>query len=125
MWDSLRAPLERALEARLKDREESVAKALEERRLRDQADTETRLTELERAIRAELAEAGEAVQLELFSTEERGQYERNREDLAAVWTRSGRAPPRTRGHRRPIRRRHGPALPAAVVFLMPARLARG
>ncbi len=125
LWESLRAPVERALEARMKDREESVARSLEDRRLRDRADTETRLQELERAIRAELAEAGEAVQLELFSTEERGQYERNRDDLRR---RLDEIPGELRRELEAIDVRYAGAtarlFPAAVVFLVPARLAR-
>lgn len=124
LWEVLREPLERALEARLKDRKESVSKKLEERRLRDRADTETRLTELERAIRAELVEAGEAVQLELFSTEERSQYERNRADLRR---RMDEIPGERRRELEAIDARYADTtarlFPAAVVFLVPARLA--
>jgi len=124
LWSQLLSPLQRALEARMKERVASLDKLLAERAEKEATDITAVLGELRRAIQQELADSG-PVQLELFSTPEREQYSRN---VAALKARLRRIPGEMEQEAAVIRARYAdpqPRLfPAAVTFLVPDRLAR-
>ncbi|MCP4534453.1 MAG: helicase, partial [Delftia sp.] len=82
LWDALRPALERALEARVRDRTAGVTRLLEQRAVKEARDIESVLQELAQTIEAELDEP-EAVQLELFSSPELDQLQRNVQALRA------------------------------------------
>jgi hypothetical protein len=123
LWPQIARPLLAALDARGRDRTESIRK-----QLADRAEDETRkitavLQELEAAIRAELEREPEA-QLSLFTEAEREQEQRNRDFLAA---RLAELPAELARETDAIRRRYAdpqPRLfPIAVTFLVPEGLA--
>jgi ERCC4-related helicase len=122
-WPQIARPLLAALDARGRDRTESIRK-----QLADRAEDETRkitavLRELEASIRAELEREPEA-QLSLFTEAEREQEQRNRDFLAA---RLAELPSELARETEAIRRRYTdpqPRLfPVAVTFLIPEGLA--
>ena len=123
LWPQLSRPLLAALEARGRDRTESIRK-----QLADRADDETKkitaiLRELEAAIREEVERAPDA-QLALFTEAERDQEERNRDFLAS---RLAELPAELARETEAIRQRYAdpqPRLfPVAVTFLIPEGLA--
>ncbi len=123
MWPRLSEPLQQALEARLRERVASLANLLAERQAKELDDITAILGELERAIRAELAEPV-PVQLELFTLSEKDQYARN---LAALEARLEQIPKELELERAAIQARYAepqPRLfPVAVTFLVPMKMA--
>ena len=82
LWPKNSDALRQALEARKEDRTDGLKKTLAERAEKEASDIETILNELKRVIQAELNEP-EYRQLQLFSTPEREQFERNVDALRA------------------------------------------
>jgi ERCC4-related helicase len=82
LWPRHSESLIKALEARMKDRAGGLQRELAERADKEVQDTTAILTELLRAIQAELDEP-EYQQMTLFSDPEREQFERNRDALKA------------------------------------------
>lgn len=76
LWPKLETPLRQALENRMRERTDGLRKQLGERREKEIADITSILTELKTRIEAELA-GPDMAQLELFTTPEREQFERN------------------------------------------------
>jgi galactose-1-phosphate uridylyltransferase len=108
----------------MKDRTSGLQKKLMERSHKEAKDIEVILTELKKAIDAELNDP-EYEQLTLFDDPEKEQFERNRDFLrarvkaipeeikretAAIWSRYADPQPRM--------------FPVAVTFLVPERMAR-
>ena len=81
LWDKYNQPLLKSLDTRMKDREQSLRKSLQERCDKQIADITAILTELENRIRQELEEANEPLQLSLFNDAEKEQLDRNRNSL--------------------------------------------
>ena len=82
LWPKNSDALRQAIEARKEDRTDGLKKTLAERADKEASDIETILNELKRVIQAELNEP-EYRQLQLFSTPEREQFERNVDALRA------------------------------------------
>ncbi len=124
LWPGLEPVLKLALDRRMKERTASMARQLAERADKEADDITTILRELEQAIRDEL-DGPEYVQLALFTTPEREQYER---DVVALRTRLAQIPVEIEKETEHLRRRYAdpqPRLfPVAVTFLVPARLER-
>jgi ERCC4-related helicase len=80
LWPQTADALRQALEARMQDRTDGLTKTLAERAAKEAADIETILNELKKSIQDELQDP-EYAQMELFSTPEREQFERNIEAL--------------------------------------------
>lgn len=123
LWPKNADSLRQALDARMKDRTDGLKKTLIERAEKEAADIETILNELKRAIQDELDEP-EYRQLQLFSTPEREQFERNvdalrarvlaipdeiKRETAAIMARFADPQPRM--------------FPVAVTFLVPEKMA--
>lgn len=123
VWDDVESQLTTALEARMRDRVASLEKSLAEREAKEVADITTIMLELKRTIEVELNDAGPE-QLELFSSEERTQFERNRDALAA---RAAAIPAEIEKETAAIRARFAAPqprwFPAAVEFIVPRKLA--
>ncbi len=123
LWPRIERSLQGALEARAQERTAALQRQLTERRDKELADISAILRELQRAIEAELDEP-EITQLELFSTAEREQYNRNQ---AALSARLAQIPAELEQETAAIQRRFAdpqPRLfPVAVTFLIPTRLA--
>lgn len=124
LWPAHVIPLRQALEARMRDRTGGLRKALDERADKEVADITAILTELQRSIRAELAEP-EPAQLPLWTDPEREQLEQNKSSLRA---RLETIPPEIEREAEAIRARCAdptPRLfPVAVTYLVPEKLAR-
>jgi hypothetical protein len=124
VWTSLREPLVRALETRMRDLADGLAKKLQERAAKEADDIKRILDELASGIRAEL-EAGPPPQMELWADAERSQRERDRADLRA---RLNEIPGEIEREGALISKRYAdcrPRLfPVAVSFIVPERLAR-
>lgn len=123
LWPQLTRPLLAALEARGRDRTDSIRKQLADR-AEDETDRITKiLRELEAAIRTEIGRAPDQ-QLSLFTEAEREQEQRNRDFLAS---RLSELPAELARETEAIRRRYsGPQprlFPVAVTFLVPEGLA--
>lgn len=116
-----------ALERRKSDRAESLESVLARRAEEDVVSITAVLTELQRAIRAELAESSEQLQLQLplFAADERNQVER---DIEALHRRLGMIPDEIEAESANVRRRYAnpePRLfPAALELCIPDRLAK-
>lgn len=127
LWPQVAAGVQSALEARAKERAESLQRKLDERRDQELGDITRVLEELTRAIRKELAEAEKPQQLrlELYNESEREQFGRN---LDALRTRLDQIPRELELERRAIESRFAEPqsrlFPVAVVFLVPERLSR-
>ncbi|MCK6537723.1 MAG: DEAD/DEAH box helicase [Polyangiaceae bacterium] len=125
LWDEHAPAVLGALEARQKQRAEGLEKLLAERAEREVRDITHVLAELRKAILAKLEEA-EPAQLELFSSEERDQVQRNADALRA---RADAVPAEIERESKAIRDRYSeptPRLfPVAVTYAIPASLARG
>jgi hypothetical protein len=123
LWPQMSGPLMQSLEVRMKDRTEGVRSLLFERQHREKTDIQYVLRELEKAIRRELDEP-EAVQLELFSSDERDQLRAN---MDALRLRLVQIPGEIEREFAAIEARYAdpqPRLfPVAVTFLVPDRLA--
>jgi hypothetical protein len=123
MWPKLETPLVQAMEARMKDRIESMQKLLEERKQKEIQDTRAVLKELQVMIERELAEP-EYAQLELWSNSEREQYNRN---VAALRLRLKQIPDELEKEIESVNKRYAdpqPRLfPVAVTFLVPEKYA--
>lgn len=121
LWPKLEAPLIQAMEARMKDRLESMQKLLEERKQKEINDTRAVLTELKNMITRELAEP-QYQQLELWTTSEREQYNRN---VQALRLRLNQIPEELEKEIESVNERFAdpqPRLfPVAVTFLVPVK----
>ncbi len=108
----------------MRERTTNLGRWLEERAEKEASDMKTILEELESSIWAELEES-EPAQLELFSTPEREQFERNK---GALWDRLERIPEEIERETAAIRARYAkptPRLfPVAVTYLIPEKIAR-
>lgn len=123
MWPKLETPLVQAMEARMKDRIESMQKLLEERKQKEIQDTRSVLNELKIMIERELADP-DYQQLELWSNSEREQYNRN---VAALRLRLKQIPDEMEKEIESVNKRYAdpqPRLfPVAVTFLVPEKYA--
>ena len=123
--DLLRKPLQTALEARSRERSQSLEKNLAERVETEIQKLTAVLSELRQSIQKELAEPDYPVQLELFSTPEREQFEKNKD---ALRRRLEEIPLEIERETEAIRRRYSnprPLLfPLAVTILFPKRMAQ-
>ena len=112
-----------AIEARSKERLRHLTNILERRKKKEVDDVRTVLDDLARTIEKELAEHEEPLQLQLFSLEERRQYQR---DVEALRRRLERIPEeRARETEAVLRRYADPrahTFPVAVQFLVPESL---
>jgi len=123
LWPQLARPLMAALDARGRDRTDSIHKQLADRVEDEIGKITAILRELESAIRTEIQRAPDP-QLALFSEAEREQEQRNRDFLAG---RLAELPGEIARETEAIRRRYAdpqPRLfPVAVTFLVPEGLA--
>jgi len=123
IWVSLEPSLIQALEARMKDRLEGMQKLLAERQEKEIGDVRAILSELRAMIQHELADP-QYRQLELFTSSERDQYNRNEQ---ALRLRLNQIPGEMEKEIASIRERYAdpqPRLfPVAVTFLVPERFA--
>jgi SNF2 family DNA or RNA helicase len=123
MWPRLEVPLVQAMEARMKDRLESMQKLLQERKQKEINDIRAVLNELKTMIESELADP-QYQQLELWSNSERDQYNRN---VQALRLRLKQIPDELEKEIEAVNRRYAdpqPRLfPVAVTFLVPERYA--
>lgn len=123
LWPSHREPLLQSLEARMRDRTANLGRWLDERAEKEAADMRAILEELESSILTELED--ESAQLELFSTPEREQFNRNKD---ALWKRLESIPEEIERETEAIRARYAdptPRLfPVAVTYLIPEKIAR-
>jgi hypothetical protein len=112
-----------ALEARMKDRVGGLAKRLNERAEKEAKDISAILTELKKAIEAELDDP-QYVQPLLFDDPERDQFERNKNAMRA---RAKEIPGEIERETEAIKARfanpQARMFPVAVTFLVPAKLA--
>jgi hypothetical protein len=112
-----------AIEARSKDRMESLSKSLEKRKTFDIQDISTVLAELEKAIRSELQESAKTVQqeLSLWPENERAQLRR---DVDALKARLERIPEERERESEAISCRYADPVhrtfPVAVEFIIPS-----
>lgn len=125
VWDKCADPLMQALEVRKSERSSSLQRELQNRADKEVADITAILTELRSSILRELEEPS-IEQLELFSTTEREQFDRNVNSLKA---RAEQIPTEIDQETELIRKRfENPAarlFPLAVTFLVPQKLIRG
>ncbi|MFN9667577.1 MAG: DISARM system SNF2-like helicase DrmD [Pseudanabaena sp.] len=123
LWDTYAEPLKRSLESRMGDRQNSLQKQLADRAQQESADIEAILTELQQSIEKELADTNKPLQLDLFSNDEREQFERNRQGLEL---RLKQIPDELKKEQEIIRQRYAdpqPRLfPLAIAFLVPPKL---
>jgi superfamily II DNA or RNA helicase len=124
LWEGHKDPLLRSLEVRMEQRAEGLQKALQDRCEKEIDDITTILTELRQSILQEL-EQPEPEQLELFSSTEREQLDRN---LRSLELRVEQIPQEIEQETASIRARFQdpkPRLfPLAVTYLVPQKLAR-
>ena len=122
LWDNHRDNLLRALEARMRDRTETLRSRLDDRAMREVAAMRGGMQELAERIGEELDAVNP--QLELFTTPERDQFERDRN---ALRRRLDELPGEMDREERLIRTRyadpHPRLFPVAVTYLVPAQLA--
>jgi hypothetical protein len=122
LWPRHSASLIKALEARMGERAGGLQRELAERAEKEVRDTGAILTELQKAIQAELSEP-EYQQLTMFSDPEKEQFERNRDALKA---RVKAIPEEIKKETAAIRARFAdpqPRLfPVAVTYLVPEEL---
>jgi superfamily II DNA or RNA helicase len=126
LWPQIASGVQSALEARGKERAESLQRKLDERRAQEIDDISRILDELRRSIQKELAEVEQPKQLrlDLFNEAERDQYGRNVDALRA---RLAQIPRELELETSGIDARYADPqsrlFPVAVVFLVPAHLA--
>lgn len=122
LWPTHRESLFRALEARMRDRTETLKSRLDERATREVAAMRSAMGELLIRIRTELTAV--QPQLELFTTPEREQLER---DHDALQRRLDELPAEMDQEERLIRERYSNPLPklfpVSVTYLVPQNLA--
>ncbi len=125
LWPSHAQPLAQALETRVRDRSDSLRRFLAEREQQELKASETVLNELRSAILGALKQP-EVQQLELFTTPEREQFERNMDTLQA---RAASIPDEIVREAAAIRARYADPqtrlFPVAVTYLVPERFTRG
>lgn len=125
-WPRHQDALLAALETRMRERGESLTKFLADRAAKEAADITAILTELKRAIEAELREpAVTQLMLPAFADAERDQFARNVDSLRA---RAARIPEEIATETAAVHARYAdprPRLfPVAVTFLVPEQLTR-
>lgn len=124
LYEKIMPQLMQSLEARRADRMEGVQKLLDERADTESKNMEAILNELAQAIKNELDEP-EAVQLELFSIDEKDQLNRN---MDALRRRLQEIPNEIKAEQEQIRKRFADPqprmFPVAVTFLVPEKLAK-
>jgi SNF2 family DNA or RNA helicase len=124
LYPRLIPALSNALEARSKDRLDGIQKLLAERAKFEAKSMEAILTELANSIRGELAEP-EVIQLELWTSEEREQLNRN---IDALRRRLQIIPIEIEQEREVIKKRffnpQSHMFPIAVMFIFPEKLCR-
>jgi superfamily II DNA or RNA helicase len=124
LYPRLIPALSNALEARSKDRLEGIQKLLAERAGFEAKSIEAVLTELANSIKKELAEP-EVIQLELWTSEEREQLNRN---MDALRRRLAAIPGEIEQEKEVIQKRFAApqarTFPVAVAILIPEKLAR-
>ena len=122
-WDVYAEPLKKSLESRMGDRQNSLQKQLADRAQQELGDIQTILEELQRSIEKEMADTTKPLQLDLFSNDEREQFERNRQSLEL---RLKQIPDEISKEQEIIRQRYAdpqPRLfPLAIAFLVPPKL---
>ena len=125
LWPKHRRALMQSLEARMTERVAGLEKALSERARKEAEDAASILNELRETIRAELRTPEGGYQLELFTNEERRQFELNRSSLER---RVAQIPEEIEREQRAVEARFAdprPQLfPVAVTYLVPRGLAR-
>jgi len=132
-FDTLRArfgaaeeSIQQTLKARSRNRLESLGNTLEARKNSELKDISAVLSELERAIGAELGKAEDPEQLTLFSEDERTQLRR---DNSALEARLARIPVEREQEISAIEARYAApqdrTFPVAVIFIVPASFAQG
>jgi hypothetical protein len=123
LWPQLKGSVVGALEARARDRNDSIRKQLADRAEDEKAKLAAVMSELEAGIKAELSRAPDA-QLALFTDAERDQAERNHDFLGS---RIKEIPAELARETEAIQQRYAnpqPRLfPVAVTFLVPEGLA--
>ena len=123
LWDVYAEPLKKSLESRMGDRQNSLQKQLADRAQQELGDIQTILEELQRSIEKEMADTTKPLQLDLFSNDEREQFERNRQSLEL---RLKQIPDEISKEKEIIRQRYAdpqPRLfPLAIAFLVPPKL---
>ncbi len=121
LWPNHEENLRRSLEARMKDRTETLQSRLDERANSDVTTMRTVLSELLTSIRTQLADV--QPQLELFSTPEKEQFERDR---GALNRRAAELPNEMDREEQLIRARYAhPSarlFPVSVTYLVPEAL---
>jgi superfamily II DNA or RNA helicase len=124
LWPNYAEALMRSLEVRMGERTAALQKSLQDRCDKEVADITAILTELQQNILKELQEP-EVKQLELFSSNEREQFERNINSLKA---RVEQIPAEIEQETAAIRTRFSnptPRLfPLAIAYLVPEKIAR-
>ena len=122
LYPTLAAPLSIALEARRKDRVDSLKKLLAERAQKEAKDIESILSELKKAIEAELNDSA-YIQPLLFDDPEQERFERNKE---AMRTRACEIPEEIKREVEAIQARFAEPqarmFPVAVTYLIPKSL---
>jgi len=123
LWPQHEAALLAALEARMRERSESLQKLLADRAAKEVADITAILAELKRAIEVELHEpAVTQLMLPTFSDAEREQFDRNAASLRA---RAAQIPAEIDAETAAVSARyadpHPRLFPIAVTFLVPER----
>ena len=117
--------IQQAIKARSRNRLESLGGTLEARKNSEKKDIRAVLSELERAIGAELGKAEQPEQLALFSEDERTQLRR---DNSALEARLARIPVEREQEISAIEARYAApqdrTFPVAVIFIVPASFAQ-
>jgi len=125
-WSNVEARIVRAVEARTQDRMRYLENTLRRRRDRDISDITNILQELKSSIEREIRESEKPKQLDLWTTDEKLQLQRNKDSLRA---RIAEIPKEIENERRAIAERYADPIartfPVAVVFLLPESMARG
>ena len=123
LWSKIAPSLVQALDARMKARKSGREKDLAERAEKEANDIRMILTELKRSIEEELNEPEEQ-QLEMFSTPEREEFERNvntlRERLKTI---PGEIEQETKAIKARFANIQSRMFPVAVTFLVPEKFA--
>jgi hypothetical protein len=129
IWDSIAGPLYDAVEARGRERADSLERTLADRAAGDIEAITTVLSDLRTTIKAQLDEfeGDRAVQLTFgFEVDEREQFRR---DVDALRRRLDNIPAEIEREQDAIRRRYADLVPrlfpAAVTFLLPRSIAYG
>lgn len=126
LWEKHRGPLINSLQAKMEERTKSLERTLQERADAEVGKITEVLEELRRSISKELAAPEHQMQLELFTTTEREQFERNVDALRA---RVEQIPREIEQETAAIRARFSDPVPRlfplAVTYLVPQKYAQG